>query len=285
MNLLKDKVAVITGGTRGLGLAIARAFAAEGASVVVASRSQASVEAAVADITARGGKASGLAVNVSELAQVKRLAETAIQTYGKLDIWVNNAGVAGPYGPTLEFTPEAFYQVIQTNILGVYHGSRTAMQQFLPQHSGKLINLLGHGYNGPVPFQNAYASSKAWIRSFTMALAEENKNSGVGVYAFNPGMVLTELLTDVDVIQGSEEKLKNFPFIVRILAKPAAVPAQKVAWLASSATDGKTGLLVSIFSAWAFPVGALRQGLRKLFKRPAPPLEIRMKSVPPAKDQ
>jgi NAD(P)-dependent dehydrogenase (short-subunit alcohol dehydrogenase family) len=285
MNLLKDKVAVITGGTRGLGLAIAQAFAAEGASVVVASRSSASVEAAVVDITARGGKASGLAVNVSELAQVKHLADYAIQTYGKLDIWVNNAGVAGPYGPTLEFTPEAFYQVIQTNILGVYHGSRTAMQYFLPQHSGKLINLLGHGYNGPVPFQNAYAPSKAWIRSFTMALAEENKNSGVGVYAFNPGMVLTELLTDVDVIQGSEEKLKNFPFIVRILAKPAEVPAQKATWLASSATDGKTGLLVSIFSAWAFPVGALREGLRKLFKRPAPPLEIRMKSVPPAKDQ
>jgi len=284
MDLLKDKVAVITGGTRGLGLAIAQAFAGEGAAVVVASRSQASVESAVAELTARGGKAGGLAIDVSDLAQVKRLAEYASQTYGKLDIWVNNAGIAGPYGPTLELTPEIFYQVIQTNILGVYHGSRTAMHYFLAQRSGKLINLLGHGYNGPVPFQNAYAPSKAWIRSFTKALAEENKDSGVGVYAFNPGMVLTELLTDVDVIEGSEEKLKIFPFIVRILAKPAEVPAQKAVWLASSATDGKTGLLVSIFSPWAFPVGALREGLRKLFRRPAPPLEIKMKSVPAAKE-
>jgi glucose 1-dehydrogenase len=284
MDLLNNKVAVITGGTRGLGLAIARAFAAEGAVVVVASRSQASVDAAVADITAMGAKAGGLVVDVSDLAQVKRLAEYAVQTFGKLDIWVNNAGIAGPYGPTLELTPEIFNQVIQTNILGVYHGSRTAMRYFVPQHSGKLINLLGHGYNGPVPFQNAYAPSKAWVRSFTKALAEENKPSGVGVYAFNPGMVLTELLTDVDVIAGSEEKLNHFPFIVRILAKPAEVPAQKAVWLASSASDGKTGLMVSMYSPWTFPVSFLRAGLGKLFRRPVPPPEIKIKSVPVAKD-
>ena len=111
----------------------------------------------------------------------------------------------------MDFTPDDFNKVVQTNILGVYNGSRTAMQHFIAQRSGKLINILGHGYNRPVAWQNAYGASKAWIRSFTLALAQETKDSGVGVFAFNPGLVLTELLTDVDVIAGSEERLKAFP--------------------------------------------------------------------------
>ncbi len=281
MGILEGKVAVITGGTRGLGLAIAEAFAQAGAAVVVASRSQGAVNAAVEHIQSAGGRADGMAVDVADLEQVIALAEHAVAQFGRIDIWVNNAGTAGPYGPTLGNTPQEFTQVIQTNILGVYHGSRTAMEYFIPQHAGKLINILGHGYNGPVPWQNAYASSKAWIRSFTKALAEETKDSGVGVYAYNPGMVLTDLLTQVDVIAGSESKLKNFPTVVRMWAKPPEVPAKKAVWLASPATDGKTGLLVSIFSPWVMLGGALRELLRALFRRPAAGPDIKMKVIQP----
>lgn len=281
MGILDGKVAVITGGTRGLGLAIAEAFAQAGAAVVVASRSQAAVDAAVQSIQAAGGRADGMPVDVANLKQVIALAEYAVAQFGRIDIWVNNAGTAGPYGPTLGNTPQEFTQVIQTNILGVYHGSRAAMEYFIPQHAGKLINILGHGYNGPVPWQNAYASSKAWVRSFTKALAEETKDSGVGVYAFNPGMVLTDLLTQVDVIAGSESKLKNFPTVVRMWAKPPEVPAQKAVWLASSATDGKTGLLVSIFSPWAMLGGALQELFRTLFRQPAAGPDIEMKVIQP----
>jgi len=228
-----------------------------------------------------GGRADGMAVDVSDLGQVVALAERAVAQYGRLDIWVNNAGTAGPYGPTLGNTPQDFTQVVNTNILGVYHGSRTAMEYFIPQHAGKLINILGHGYNGPVPWQNAYASSKAWIRSFTKALAEENKDSGVGVYAYNPGLVLTDLLTQVDVISGSEGKLKSFPTVVRMWAKPPEVPAQKAVWIASSATDGKTGLLISLFSPWVMLGGALRELLRVLLRRPAAGPDIEMKVIQP----
>ncbi len=281
MGILNGKVAVITGGTRGLGLGIAMAFARAGAAVVVASRSQKSVETAVQQIGETGGKASGIAIDVSNLAQVESLASYAVDHFGRLDIWVNNAGTAGPYGPTLGNTPEAFSQVVETNILGVYHGSRTAMQHFLTQRSGKLINILGHGYNGPVPWQNAYASSKAWVRSFTKALAEETKTSGVGVYAFNPGMVLTELLTDVEVIEGSEERLKSFPAIVRMWAKPPEIPAQKAVWIASQATDGKTGLLISLFSPWTMLQGALKEGFRTLLKQPASGPDIKLRKIAP----
>ncbi|HZW03789.1 MAG TPA: SDR family NAD(P)-dependent oxidoreductase, partial [Anaerolineaceae bacterium] len=101
MSLLEGKVAVITGGTRGIGLAIARAYARNGAAVMVASRTQPAVDEAVRQIQAEGGQAAGLAVDVADLGQVQALAESARSRFGRLDIWVNNAGAAGPYGPTL----------------------------------------------------------------------------------------------------------------------------------------------------------------------------------------
>lgn len=281
MGILDTKVAVITGGTRGLGLAIAMAYAREGATVVIASRSSQSVEAAVQQLREMGAKATGIAIDVSDLAQVESLAKYALSQFGRIDVWVNNAGTAGPYGATLGYTPEAFRQVLDTNITGVYNGSRTAMQVFLKQGSGKLINILGHGYNRPVAWQNAYASSKAWSRSFTMSLAEETKDSGVGVFAFNPGLILTELLTEVDVIEGSEDRLKAFPTVVRMWAKPPEVPARKALWIASSATDGKTGLLVNLFSPWSALKGAAREGLRVLLKKPVSGPEINLRQIPP----
>lgn len=282
---LRGKVAVITGGTRGIGLAIARSFAEQGAAVVLASRSQKAVDAAVELIQRQGGQAAGMAVDVAQYAQVQSLLRLALSQFGRLDIWVNNAGTAGPYGPTLDLCTRAFSEVVQTNILGVYHGSRAAMLHFVAQGSGKLINLLGHGYKGPVPWQNAYSASKAWVRSFTKALAEEYKDSGVGVFAFNPGMVLTDLVTDVQVVEGSQPRLEKFPMVVRMLAKPVEVPAQKAVWLASCATDGKTGLLVSLFSPWTMLVGALKEGWRALLKRPEPPLDLRIRVIPIDQDE
>lgn len=283
MGVLDGKVAVITGGTRGLGLAITQAFAQAGASVVVASRSQKSVDLAVQQINAASGRSVGMALDVSNLEQVEALAAYAVAQFGRLDIWVNNAGTAGPYGPTMGNLPQAFKQVVDTNILGVYYGSRTAMEHFLAQRSGKLINLLGRGYNGPVPWQNAYASSKAWVRSFTHSLAEETKDSGVGVYAFNPGMVLTELLTDVEVIEGSEHRLDRFPTVVRMWARHPDVPAQKAVWIASPATDGKTGLLISLLSPWTMLGGAMKEGFRLLRKQPANGPEIKVRTIAPYK--
>ena len=229
MNRLAGRVAVVTGGTRGLGLAIARAYGRAGArAVVVASRSQPAVDAAVATLRAEGMEASGLAVDVSVRGEVDALRDLAVERYGTVDVWVNNAGVSGPYGP-VQLVPGAdFLTVTDTIVRGCYHGSVAALDVFVPQGSGHLVNLLGRGDKQPVPLQAAYASAKAWVRAFTLALAAEHRGSGVRVHAFNPGLVLTEMLGSVTAVRGFEGKLGGLPVVSGMWgrsADEAALPA------------------------------------------------------------
>ena len=270
MGVLEGKVAVITGSSRGLGLAIAQAYAREGAAVVLASRSSTALAEAAEDLERQGARASWQVTDVGELEQVKALADHAVKMFGNIDIWVNNAGYGGVYGPTATIDPQDFERVMRTNIFGEYYGSWVALQSFLAQGTGgKLINLLGRGDTTPVAFQNAYASSKAWVRNFTLALAKEYKKTNIGIYAFQPGLVETDLLRRVSVVQGYEKKLKIFSTIIRIWANPPSVPAEKAVWLASAATNGKTGLEVHVLTPGKQIAGLLRE-LRRLVQRQSP---------------
>jgi glucose 1-dehydrogenase len=282
MNSLVNKVAVVTGGTRGLGLAIARAYAREGAAVALASRSAEAVERAVTRLRGEGAQVSGWVCDVGDLVQVEALAAHTLATFGRFDIWVNNAGMSAPYGPTVAIPPEAFVAALQTNIFGVYYGSLVAMRHLLPKRGGKLINMLGQGDRQPVPLQNAYASSKVWVRNFTLALAREYRDSGVCVFAFNPGLMPTALLTRVEALEGYEARLKPLETVLRLWANPPEVPAAKAVWLAGAATDGRTGLEVKVLTPTALVGGILREGVRRLLRRPAPAVEINVHSVPPA---
>jgi NAD(P)-dependent dehydrogenase (short-subunit alcohol dehydrogenase family) len=279
MSTLTGKVAVITGSTRGLGLAIAQTYAAAGAAVIISSRTASAVDAAVESFRAEGYQAAGLACDVADLKQVQALRQLALDTFGGLDIWVNNAGMAGAYGPTLGVPPERFMQVIQTNIVGTYFGSRIAMQHFLSQGRGKLINMLGRGDRKPVPMQNAYAPSKVWVRSFTLALAKEYKKSGVGVFAFNPGLVDTDMLRQIDVVPGHEGDVNPLRTVIRLWGNEPSVPAQKALWLASAATDGKTGLEINVLTRTAALRGVLAEGLRRVTGRAGEPVELVVKPV------
>lgn len=266
MKALEGKVAVITGGTRGLGLGIARAFVEAGARVVVGSRSKESVDRAIAEL---GGAevADGTACNVGSRQEVRALAERAINRFGRIDVWVNNAGLSAPYGPTTDIPDEQFQAVLQTNILGTYNGSRAAIAQFLSQGGGKLINLLGRGDTEPVPFQNAYASSKTWVRAFTRALASEYRARNIGIFALNPGLVFTDMISKVDAIAGYEERLRPFETIARMWGNPPDVPAKKAVWLASPATDRKTGIEVKVLTFSVITRGALRELFRRIGAR------------------
>jgi glucose 1-dehydrogenase len=152
----------------------------------------------------------------------------------------------------------------------------------LTQGRGKLINILGRGERGPQPMQNPYAASKAWIKSFTLALADEYKDSGVGVYAFSPGMMDTEMLLEVEVVHGYEERLASFETVVQALSQPPGIPALEAARLASAETDGRTGLLRRSLTAGGAMAGFLRTGVNRLLKRPSRPVEIHIRSIDPA---
>ena len=238
--------------------------------MVLASRSSAALAEAAEALERQGARASWQVTEVGELEQVKALADHAVKMFGNIDIWVNNAGYGGVYGPTASIDPQDFERVLRTNIFGEYYGSWVALQHFLAQGTGgKLINLLGRGDTTPVAFQNAYASSKAWVRNFTLALAKEYKKTNIGIYAFQPGLVETDLLRRVSVVQGYEKKLKIFSTIIRVWANPPSVPAEQAVWLASAATDGKTGLEVHVLTPGKQFAGLLRE-LRRLVQRQPP---------------
>ena len=277
--VLTNKVAVITGGSRGLGLSIAQTYAQAGARIVIASRSQHSVDSAVELLKSAGAQAVGMACDVADLQQVQALATLAMRSFGRIDIWVNNAGVSAPYGPTAHIPAHDFSSVIDTNIIGTYNGSVVAMRYMVPQKSGKLINLLGMGDKGSVKFQNAYTSSKIWVRNFTKALSEEYQGSGVDVFGFNPGLVLTEMLSQVHAVSGFENKVSTIRIVAALWGNEADVPAQKALWLASSATDGKNGQMHSVLTP-LFMIGRLfTNGLRMLLRLPVEMMDLKIASV------
>lgn len=281
MGILDGKVAVITGGSRGLGLEVARAYAREGARVVIGSRDAEAVAKAVETLRGEGARAEGIACDVGSLADVQRLRDLALLTFGQLDIWVNNAGMAGAYGPTAEIPIASFEQALRTNIFGTYYGSVTAIRHFESTGSGKLINILGRGDRNIVKYQNAYAPTKAWVRGFTLALAKEYAGSGIGIYACNPGLMNTALLRRVAALRGYEQRLRPLETVIRLWGEDPAVPARRLVWLASSATDSKTGIEMKVLSRWRIATGVMREVLRLALRKPAPDTSLDVQVVEP----
>ncbi len=153
------------------------------------------------------------------------------------------------------------------------------MRYFLAQKSGKLLNLLGRGDKGSISLQNAYSSSKVWVRNFTKTLAAEYKDCGVEIFGFNPGLVRTEMLSNVHAVNGYETQMNPLRFVAMLWGNEADVPAEKALWLASSATDGKSGMMVNVLTTWLMLSRLLALPFRKLFNYPTELLELNITSV------
>lgn len=282
-NILKGKVAVITGSSRGLGFAIAETYAREGAKVVIASRSQKSVDLAVASIIHSGYQAAGRACDVADLEQVEALADFAIERFGQIDIWVNNAGLSAPYGPTAHIPSDEVLKVMNTNMIGTYNGSVVALRKMISQKNGKLINLLGRGDNGSVKFQNAYTSSKIWVRNFTETLAKEYDESGIDIFGFNPGIVFTDMINQVEAVAGYEEKMQPLRIVAPLLGNDADVPAAKALWLASAESDGKNGMMSTVLTR-GFMLKRLLLGAWKWVSHRFKKLDLHIERVEPPRE-
>jgi short-subunit dehydrogenase len=154
-----------------------------------------------------------------------------------------------------------------------------AMKRFRKQGSGKLINMEGAGSDRPAPYQNAYGSSKVWIRWFSTALAAETKGSGVEVLTLQPGIMFTDMITKIEAVQGYGEKVKVLEVVARILGNPPEFSAEKAVWLASSATDGRSGLRAKAPTTLGMLKGLLRELWLRLTGK-LPPNRLTIREVP-----
>ena len=190
---LRGKVALITGGSRGIGRAIAGAFATEGASVFICGRHEASVEKAVAEIGKAGGAVSGRAADIGQEDQVERIVNGAAELYGRIDVLVNNASALGPRLPIAEYPSSAWEEVLRVNLWGLFLVTKQVVQLMLPRQQGSIINVSsGVGRIGK-PRWGAYAVSKFGLEGFTQMLAEEVEDFGIRVNAVNPGPTRTKM--------------------------------------------------------------------------------------------
>jgi NAD(P)-dependent dehydrogenase (short-subunit alcohol dehydrogenase family) len=192
------KVVVITGSTRGIGFGLAKAFLERGCAVTVSGRTQAAVDHAVLVLAADHGaeRVSGFACDVVLFEQVQTLWEASVQRFGRVDIWINNAGIAQPMSDFWMHTPQQYEAVLQTNLLGTMYGMRVAVNGMLAQGSGAVYNLEGFGSDGRIMRgMTLYGSSKAAMHYLDRALAKELKGKAVILGAIAPGMVITELVT------------------------------------------------------------------------------------------
>lgn len=243
---LSGKAAIVTGGGRGLGKAIALLLASEGADLALLARTQREIEQTAREIGRLKRRAYAIKADVSSADQATRAVGDAVRRLGKVDILVNDAGMIGPIGPAWRTDVDSWIRTIHVNLIGTYLCSRIVLPIFMKQKRGKIINIAGAG-EGPFPNFSAYASSKSAIVRFTETLAEEVSEYHIDVNAVAPGGILTKMTEEVinaGDSAGTREKLRVSQ-IRETGGVGLDIPAQLVAFLASDDSNGLTGKLIS----------------------------------------
>jgi NAD(P)-dependent dehydrogenase (short-subunit alcohol dehydrogenase family) len=190
---LTGKVALITGGSRGIGKAIAMAYARQGAGVFVCARGDADLNRAIADIRSTGGEAHGHVGDKGDPAHAKAIVQAALQQFGKLDVLVNNASLLGPRVPIAEYPVSAWEDVVRVNLTGSFLMIQEALKIMIPRRSGAIINISsGVGRAGRARW-GAYAASKFGVEGLTQVVADEVREFGIRVNTVNPGPTRTEM--------------------------------------------------------------------------------------------
>ena len=193
---LQGKAAMVTGGGRGIGRAIALALAGEGADICVTARTNTEIDAVAGEIRQLGRRAIAVAGDVSDADACDKMVQQAAEELGRLDILVNNAGGNFSRGPVVESDPQTWKSVIDTNLLGTYYCCRAAVPRMIDGGGGKIINVgsgMGHSAR---PNNAAYNAAKAGVWMFTQCLAMEIWEHGIEVNELVPGPVYTQLTQD-----------------------------------------------------------------------------------------
>jgi len=209
---LNGKVAVVTGGTKGLGYGIVMVFAYHGAKVVITSRHQEDCDVAAAEVAAMGGEAMGIKADVQNVEEIQNLVDRTVEKYGRLDIMVNNAGVAVTRRLT-DMTEADYERVVDSNLKSVYFGAQIAAKQMIAQgEGGKIINMCSIGGIKGNNQLSIYGASKAGAINLTKSMAWEWGRYGINVNAICPGYVKTDLNAEqLENPQFKDKVLKGIP--------------------------------------------------------------------------
>ena len=263
---LRDRGAVITGASLGLGKAIAAAYVREGAHVALMARGEAALQETVRELVAARRLAEqrveAVMGDVARQADVAQLRARAVAGLPAVDIVVNNAGVYGPIGPIEEADWAAWVEALLINVAGTAAVCRAFIPVLRARGYGKIINLSGGGATAPLPRFSAYAASKAAVVRLTETLAQELAGTGIEVNAIAPGSLNTRLLDEV-LAAGPERAGEDFYARAIKQRQDEGVPLERGAelavFLASSASDGVTGRLISaVWDDWAALPGRRR---------------------------
>jgi 3-oxoacyl-[acyl-carrier protein] reductase len=233
MELLNDKVALVTGAGKGIGKAIALALAAEGAHVGLIARSEADLSVLASEIQANGGKASYAMADISDRAAVESAVSLITGNLGPIDILINNAGT-GKFGKFLELEPNEWERQIKVNLFGVYYATRAVLPHMIERQSGDIVNISSTaGKNGSAG-TSAYSASKFGVFGLSESLMQEVRKQNIRVTALAPSTIVTDLAYSANLITGDPERVmhpEDFAELViahlklnrRVLVKEATV--------------------------------------------------------------
>jgi short-subunit dehydrogenase len=214
------KVAVITGSTRGIGHGLAIEFLKQECAVVISGRSAGAVEKAVQQLSELYGqdKVAGIPCDVTVLSQVQALWDGAQKRFGKVDIWINNAGVTHTTKVFTDLDPSEISPVLDTNITGLIYGTKVALMGMIEQKGGQIYNVKGHGSDDRKRAGLlVYGTTKRAVRYFTEALIEETEGGPVQIGFISPGIVVTDFLID-DMRKMSPDELETVKAVYNCLA-------------------------------------------------------------------
>lgn len=239
MNRLAQKVALVTGGNAGIGEAIAKAFAREGASVVITGRRQEELDRVVQEIGRQQGQALAVAGSVAEEAHARAAVEQAVRRFGSLDILVNNAGV-GEFGRRLhELDDDTWGRVLDVNVTGVFRMTRAAIPHMLQRQRGSIVNISSIASVVGIPMLPAYATSKGALDALTRAVAIDYAKDGIRCNVVNPGLIATPMAAPLMADPARLEPiLSDYP--IHRLGTPEEV-AHLIVYLASDEAAWVTG--------------------------------------------
>ena len=224
---IEGKVVVITGASSGLGEATARLLSAQGASVVLGARRIDRIQSLADELTGSGGKALAIPTDVTYYDQVKRLVDAAVQTFGRIDVMINNAGLM-PHSPLERLKIEDWNRTIDVNIKGVLYGIAAALPYMKQQKAGHIINVSSVAGHKVRPTSAVYAATKAAVLTLSEGLRQEVKPYNIRTTVISPGAVATELPNSVTEPDIAENVRKSYE-----IAIPAASFARAVAFAMS----------------------------------------------------